>query len=183
MKFGRSIGNEEGSVLVISVVILALLTVIGIAATTTTSIELQIAGNDRVYKENLYQAEGAAMMLARVLEDLTPEDNEKLDVEKKFKTPSGEYEDVVDPNVNDVEVSDIANPSYWEGQNDRSCEMPGIATANAPKVIARHEGIPPGASLGMTGGTNLYQYAIFGRQAQAANNSGVVIAIGYRKRY
>jgi len=180
MKFGWSIGNEEGSVLVISVVILALLTVIGIAATSTTSIELQIASNDRIYKDNFYQAEGAAMMLARALEELTPADNEKLDDEKKFKAPSGAYEDVVDMNTNDVDVEDIANPKYWHGgSDDRSCEIPEIAANNSPMGIVRLERRE--GSIGMHESTSLYRFSIFGRRA--VNNNGVVIALGYRKRY
>ena len=42
--------NEKGSVTVLAVVMLALLTLLGIAATTTSSIEVQIAGNDLRHK-------------------------------------------------------------------------------------------------------------------------------------
>ena len=49
--------NEEGSVLVISLLMLALLTVIGIAATTTSRIELQFSGNNRFHKSALYHAD------------------------------------------------------------------------------------------------------------------------------
>jgi hypothetical protein len=49
--------TEEGSVLVIALLMLALLTVIGIAATTTSRIELQISGNNRFHKQALYHAD------------------------------------------------------------------------------------------------------------------------------
>jgi len=52
--------NEDGFVLVATLVILMLLVILGISTTTNTSIELQIAGNDKVYKQNFYQAEGGA---------------------------------------------------------------------------------------------------------------------------
>lgn len=61
--------NEEGFVLVGAVLILMLLIVIGIIATTNTSLELQIAGNDRVHKETFYQADGGTQLIGRILEE------------------------------------------------------------------------------------------------------------------
>ena len=49
--------NEKGSTLLISVLILLLLTVIGIAATNTSTIEILISGNDKVHKMVFYTAE------------------------------------------------------------------------------------------------------------------------------
>jgi hypothetical protein len=51
--------NEQGSVTVLALVLLVLLTIMGISATTTTQIELQIAGNDKAYKIAFYAAEAA----------------------------------------------------------------------------------------------------------------------------
>ena len=56
--FSATLGNEKGSVLVVGMLIMVLLTVIGIAATTTTSIEVNIAGNNRWYQVAFYAAEG-----------------------------------------------------------------------------------------------------------------------------
>lgn len=49
--------DEEGSVLVIALLILVFLTIIGISATTTTNIELQIAGNEKFHKIAFYHAD------------------------------------------------------------------------------------------------------------------------------
>jgi Tfp pilus assembly protein PilX len=46
-QFLQSLRNENGFVLVIAMVMLVILTLIGIAATNTTIIELNIAGNER----------------------------------------------------------------------------------------------------------------------------------------
>jgi hypothetical protein len=51
--------NEDGSVVVVALLILALLTIIGIAAMTTTNVELKISGNEKSYKMALYAAEAA----------------------------------------------------------------------------------------------------------------------------
>ncbi|MDY0132736.1 MAG: pilus assembly PilX N-terminal domain-containing protein [Desulforegulaceae bacterium] len=51
--------NEKGSVLLTTVVIMLLLTIIGIASISTSSIDLQITRNYKVYKENLILADAA----------------------------------------------------------------------------------------------------------------------------
>ena len=51
--------NEDGSVMVVAILILALLTIIGIAAMSTTNVELKISGNEKSYKMALYAAEAA----------------------------------------------------------------------------------------------------------------------------
>jgi len=53
--------SEDGSVLVIAMIMLVLLTLIGISAITTSTIEVQISANERIYKMNLCVAEGASM--------------------------------------------------------------------------------------------------------------------------
>jgi hypothetical protein len=54
-----SVLNEQGSALVIALIMLVLLTLIGISATTTTQIETQIAGNERTYMHQFYVADSA----------------------------------------------------------------------------------------------------------------------------
>ena len=54
--------NQNGYFLIVStLMLLALLTIISIAASSTARTEVQIAGNDLIYQRNLYLAEGAAM--------------------------------------------------------------------------------------------------------------------------
>jgi hypothetical protein len=60
--------NEDGFVLVASLLILLILVIIGIAATNTTTIEVQIAGNEKVHKETFYRAEGSVALGVEVLE-------------------------------------------------------------------------------------------------------------------
>jgi len=51
--------NENGSITVLAVVLLMLLTLLGIAVTTTSSIEVRIAGNELRQKLAFYSAEAA----------------------------------------------------------------------------------------------------------------------------
>jgi len=57
--------NDKGFALIGSMLFLIVLTIAGIAATNTTSIESSIAGNERLYNKNFYLAEGAAKEAAQ----------------------------------------------------------------------------------------------------------------------
>lgn len=54
-----TINNENGSVIVIALLTLAIVTFIGIAANSTSETELQIAGNQKFHKFAFYAAEAA----------------------------------------------------------------------------------------------------------------------------
>lgn len=54
-----TINNENGFVLVASLLILLLLVVIGTSAVTNSTIEIQIAGNERTHELAFYSAEAA----------------------------------------------------------------------------------------------------------------------------
>lgn len=174
-------GSEDGAIMIVSVVILALLTIIGIAVTTTSSVELQIAGNEKAHMENFYLAEGAAMMLAQILEN-------QADLEDGSFPDPGQGEDVDIPvkdrdNDLDLDNHSILEDTYWEGSDDKSCEAPGLATENPPnpRFIARKMGLARGSSLNQAAGSMVYDYCIFARRKK--NNSVVVIEMGYRKRF
>ena len=51
------ITNDKGSALVLALLILVLLTLMGISATTTSTIEVQMAGNDKFHEMAFYAAE------------------------------------------------------------------------------------------------------------------------------
>lgn len=65
---GQRKSGEQGFVLVAALMVMLVLTIIGIIATTNTSTELQIAGNDKVYKETFYNAEAGAALGTELLE-------------------------------------------------------------------------------------------------------------------
>jgi len=66
--FHSPLNNNRGSALVVALLMLVVLTLIGISATTTTTFELQIAGNDKLYKQAFYAADGATEMGGELLE-------------------------------------------------------------------------------------------------------------------
>ena len=52
-----TIANEKGSALVVALLVLVLLTLMGISATTTSTIEVQMAGNEKFHNMAFYAAE------------------------------------------------------------------------------------------------------------------------------
>jgi len=60
--------NEEGFVLVAAMMVLLILVVLGISATSTSMLEVQIAGNERVGKTTFYEADGGTEVSSELLE-------------------------------------------------------------------------------------------------------------------
>lgn len=59
--------NEQGFVLILALFMLVICTMIGIAAMSTSTTELDIAGNERVHKETFYQAEAGSAAAVEAL--------------------------------------------------------------------------------------------------------------------
>ncbi len=59
--------NESGVVLLMALLILVILTLIGISATTTTEIELQIAGNEKFHKTAFHRADSGVYVTPKLI--------------------------------------------------------------------------------------------------------------------
>ena len=152
--------NEQGYFLIVStIMLLALLTIISIAATHTASTEVQIAGNDAVYQRNLYLAEGAAM--------------QAVDVIQNDPNPRGLA--FVDPGIKALDDGNFK--ADWEANS-----LPvavSLDTSNKTRFRAGYEGTPPGYSLGL-GKPKVHGFVIYGR----TEKQGVTtIKIGYRRAF
>lgn len=55
----RPLGNQNGSVMVAALCILVMVTILGITASNTSTVEQQIAANDQFIKMSFYNADGA----------------------------------------------------------------------------------------------------------------------------
>jgi hypothetical protein len=178
--------NENGSIMVVTLIILALATMIGVAASITASIELQVSGNDKIYAELFYRAEAAAMVGAQAIET-TP----------KTTLDGGQYQsedqNITLPKVDksghsdDLYGDDIAIEYNWEGQISAEAPLPeDVYTTRFLPV----EKPAMGASLDLanTAGSVMHDYKIYGRSILQAGSSGrkmgeVIIEVGYKRRY
>jgi hypothetical protein len=87
MYFFSIVTNKRGSALIVALLILVVLTLIGISATTTTTFELQIAGNDKLFKRAFYAADGATEMSGEIIEQNIDNRNwNKVDIDGNLKT-------------------------------------------------------------------------------------------------
>ena len=173
MNLSSGLNNEEGSVLVISLVMLVLLTLMGIYAATTTEIELQIAGNERIYKRNLYTAESAAMECAQNMETVPTLDSALI----TWLNP-----------INSITRDNARDNNFWVTDTTNPAVNSSEATVDDPdnnaEFMAVDQGIAVSSSLDMTK-SNVHEYLIYGRWRDAGRpqEGRGLIAIGYRRAF
>ena len=160
------IKNEEGSAIVVAVMILMVVTIIGVSSTNTTTVELQIVRNDGIYKQNLYLAEAAAQEGIQRIWNLSRTDPFLLE----RKAPVW---------LNDVDMSDINN---WDNDGADGDDTAEVSSTDPDASLAVTDaGIAEGGSLDISSETNAHEFAVFGIGSR--NNGRVFIQIGYRERF
>lgn len=154
----KLIKNEQGYFLIVStLMLLALLTIISIAATNTANTEVLIARNDAIYQRNLYLAEGAALeAVDRIQDDANPRD-------LGFVVPGL------------MAIDDDNFVDHWDAEAQDAV----LDATGKTRFVAGYEGIPPGFSLGM-GQPKVHGFAIYGRTEKQGVST---IKIGYRKAF
>ena len=155
--------NEDGSIIIIVLVVLMLVTMMGISATTTSTIEMQIAANDKRYKGNFYTAEAAVMEgLPRM--DLAPAEDLKLNQATTLSWINTKNYEV---DVNDA--TDVASHA-------------GAASTGSGIYYASNQGLTTGTSLGMTGTSQLYTFEVHGVLDHGTGGRSH-IEVGYKRRF
>jgi len=152
--------GEEGSVLIVALVVVALFTLLSISSTATTNMEIRITGNENIQKENLYAAEAAAMRGAQDMQD------------NDLRTSSLAYLNGI--NSATQSQSDITSLNHYT-LSDTLTELPAT-TAFAS--VSR--GIAAGSSLDMTK-TRVHEYSVYGWCNR--NKNLVIVEVGYRKSF
>lgn len=156
------LNNEEGSAIVIALLALAALSIMGISSINTSTLELQIVRNEQIYQTNFYQAEAAVLEAAQTLALESNVDEVRPDATTKYTAwlvnNNTDLENVVTLMANDAIALLSTNASF---------------AANA-------EGIVSGASLNITGDSNIYGFKIYGYSRD--NDGNVLITIGFKKR-
>nr|NJM02671.1 hypothetical protein [Desulfobacula sp.] len=189
--------NENGYALLGTLLILVLLIVIGMAATTNTSLEIQIAGNDRIHKETFYQADGGTQIGIRLVEESIGNVGPftALDADGILIDPDSPNNTIliVDPALVDNEdltrnqntMSDTARDlAYFPGGYDAALPDPNISThtniiadgvtstvAGAGlQMLAGYEG----KGKGTAGGGGQILYSIYSQHMGRSQSESVV---------
>jgi hypothetical protein len=85
-----NIANDRGSALVLALLVLVLLTLMGISATTTSTIEVQMAGNDKFHEMAFYAAESGWQEALNWLDRQYPGKTENLYWDGATFSPRGD---------------------------------------------------------------------------------------------
>jgi Tfp pilus assembly protein PilX len=166
--------NHRGSVLVTSILTLVLLSLIGIATTTTSRTEVQISGNDKVAKEAFYAAEFGLTTGETVLQDLATRAglNEGSTRGHYGEGVQKEWYDINWNNGDSVEVSASDMPDGFEGLHVR------------PRYTLAQRNFKPDTltiGIGVSGGTHIFNVTAQGTGGSAT--SKVILRSVYGKRY
>ena len=163
----RTMAGEQGSAMVVALLVLALLTILGMVMIQTTTTELKITRNDRVVKDHFYRAEGAAMEAAQWLQNADPLCLEDL-------TCAGFL------GQNDVDLTALdLNVGAWEMS---SVDPDG---AGAPDMIAGYQIVDETGIIDLSADTNLHTYKVYGyyNRPDGLNRGEALVEIGYKRRF
>ncbi|MCP4022235.1 MAG: hypothetical protein GY729_10365 [Desulfobacteraceae bacterium] len=197
--------NEQGSALVICMLVLTLLTIMGVAATRTTNLEIQISGNDKWAKVAFYGADGGAQAMIRLLEQNIDDAGFVLDGSAQNTFTVGNMRGTVlnfymNPTPTDICTNPIPTgspSSILPSDNNRDVFMPVTAISNAgPRTNFRVGGpsAPRNGSnilmaagyeadgFGMAGGGGQTRYNI-GSQRADMSNSNAAIQVNWNHVY
>ncbi len=176
--------DEKGFILVMTLFILFLITLLGMASTSTTSIELQVAYNNSLHKQQFYVAEGAVIEASRKIENVDDgiapgnitnlcEDldwvtcyseaqiKEMRDIEKWVMDPNPDVEG--DAGANAVQISPTISIAAV-GPNLTMSSSQAMGSSVTPQIIPQ------------------YNFVIFGRynKSDGHDRGEVLIEAGYR---
>jgi hypothetical protein len=170
-------GNEKGSTLLISVLILILLTIIGIAATNTSTIEILISGNDKVHKMAFHEADGGTEVGIELVEQ-----NINLAGFNTSELENLRDVNATNPNLylntNPTMPSDINRDAYFSknyGGNEPHTNLtvggnPELSTGSAIQMGAGYEG----EGKGDAGGGGKIVYDIWSQHIGLANSEAMI---------
>jgi len=149
--------NQDGSVIIAALLMLVLLTIVGIASTSVSNTEVQIAGHTTAYQQNFYRAEGATIEAATLLDGIADPN----------LTPPAWLEPGVDQ-ITDAQIND------WEGL---STVTPGNSSLDDTQYVGVYTGVVSGNTLNM-GSSTIHGYRIYGR-CSPPKRGAAVVQIGY----
>lgn len=165
----KIVKSEEGSVVLLALMVLMLITMFGISALNTSDTELIVSHNNRCYKQNLYRAEGMVMEAAQKVNgtaaaDLTPSSGTK---------PTWLVDGTVDsPDFN-------PESEAWEDNPYTEETVLAIVDPEKANFTVVYEGLSSGSSLSMDSTIKIWQYSIYGKSNLCNGELGVVA--GFRR--
>jgi Tfp pilus assembly protein PilX len=161
------INNQNGSVIVMALFILALLTLVATNLSQNTNVELQIVRNDTAKRLQFYQAEAASREGAQVIET--------MDTYDLSDTSVIDWINQSELDLAAIDLNDV-NDTWSQAVVDTA---PASAKRIAYTVVDRSGPIDLSAT------SNDHEYAIMGAYdvAQGMRRGQVMVEIGYKRRF
>ena len=179
--FDMSMKGQDGFILIVVLLMMAALTIIGIAATNTTVLEMHISGNDRVAKINFFAAESAAFEAAQKVINET--DQQKILPALNPSPTSTDLVHTASQAETPFERDKLNLDINGDGQIDDSDSFPDsgveLASATVGHLVTLN-GVESGSSLGV-GTSRLYDYTSYG--IVITNKGKKIIKMGLKKRF
>ena len=166
MKATSILKNDQGALMImVSIMLLALLTIISVAASKTANTEIRIATNEYVYQRSFYNAEGAILEVVDLLE------NSATPLEDPPPWLS------MDENL----VNDNTVFTFWEDRKKMPdvVPQPSVIDPRNTDYVVVHHGVLSGSSLDMSKPAK-HTFSIYGR---SKSKGLVMLKIGYAKVY
>lgn len=158
-----TINNEQGSTLVMALILLAVLTVMGISSINSSTTEFKIVQNEKIYLDNFYLAESAVRESLQRIEsagsDTLGDRSFPLSWLKQYSSST-----------------DMGDTGNWSSGTNAAAS----SVSDADYAVVE-TGIAKGGSLDMTATSNLYDY--IARGWGHTNNGNALIEVGYKKRH
>ena len=157
------IKSEEGSVMVVALIVLAMLTIIGISASNTSTTELQIVRNDLLYRINFYKAEAAAREGAQTVANLAKTSPTEVN-------PGQTTQDwLVDPVADGIDMTRIADVQAIGESSDM---VNDAATTYAAAYLGRT------GSVAAENESHVYHFNLYGLHTD--DDGRAFIEMGYK---
>lgn len=161
---GRAVllANADGSVMVLALIVLMLLTMVGTSALDTSTLEVQVAGNERNYKRSFFKTEAAALQGAQRIQNSASHTETWMEDDTFAHTNT--------PRTN------FDNLGNW-------ADLSGLGSEyNNTHALVLYTGIAPWSSLDMTSPTQVRAFSVYGQLQNLVKNEQIIIETGYAKR-
>lgn len=181
------LSNQRGGALVIALLMLVVLTILGIAAVITSTVELQISGHDKVYKRCFYAADGGTEMGSELLEQSIEERNWADNTDRgNVRVTNGDFYLNRETDTPDAIPSDTNRDAFYPATASGSdphtnLKVRGrgeLSTGSAIQLAAGYEGKGKSAAAGGA-------WIVYDVRAQFVDNRGnrgnqATIDLGWR---
>jgi len=179
--FIKPINNQNGSMILIAMMLIVILTIMGITSTSTSVIENRIAVNEQLHKMSLYSADSGLYTTAKIVGatveegDIIPGDlyDPGFEFAPRYEDDEDFYEYITDPN------------EYDDGKWDIKFELDNSEIKVDIELVGRTEDASGGIEIG--DGVPIHaleitsNYRLFSRGVETHRGSVSTLSATYEK--